>query len=101
VVIGIFLLLPVLLMVVYSFLTKEFRGGVIWDFTLAAYDQFFVTRGLFGDEPPTDRMDLHQHLLAVDLAGGAGHAPLPAHRLSDRLVHRHPARSRRARSGCS
>jgi spermidine/putrescine transport system permease protein len=51
VVIGVFLLLPVLMMAVYSFLTKEFRGGVIWDFTLAAYDQFFVTRGLFGDEP--------------------------------------------------
>jgi spermidine/putrescine transport system permease protein len=51
-VIGVFLLLPVLLMVVYSFLTKEFRGGVEWTFTLAAYDQFFVTRGLFGDEPP-------------------------------------------------
>lgn len=51
--IGIFLLLPVLLMTVYSFLTKEFRGGVIWEFTLAAYDQFFFDRGLFGDEPPT------------------------------------------------
>lgn len=51
-VIGIFLVLPVLLMAVYSFLTKEFRGGVIWDFTLAAYDQFFLNRGLFGDEPP-------------------------------------------------
>ncbi len=51
VVIGAFSLLPVLLMAVYSFLTKEFRGGVEWDFTLAAYDQFFVTRGLFGDEP--------------------------------------------------
>ena len=51
-VIGVFSLLPVLLMAVYSFLTKEFRGGVEWDFTLAAYDQFFVTRGLFGDEPP-------------------------------------------------
>ena len=51
-VIGIFLLVPVLLMVVYSFLTKEFRGGVEWNFTLDAYDQFFVTRGLFGDEPP-------------------------------------------------
>ena len=50
-VIGLFMLLPVILMAVYSFLTKEFRGGVIWDFTLAAYDQFFVTRGLFGDEP--------------------------------------------------
>jgi len=51
--IGIFLVLPVALMAVYSFLTKEFRGGVIWEFTLAAYDQFFVNRGLFGDEPPT------------------------------------------------
>lgn len=50
-VIGIFLLLPVLLMAVYSFLTREFRGGVEWQFSLAAYDQFFVTRGLFGDEP--------------------------------------------------
>ncbi|MBM3612666.1 MAG: ABC transporter permease, partial [Alphaproteobacteria bacterium] len=47
-VIGIFMVLPVLLMGVYSFLTKEFRGGVIWDFTLAAYDQFFLDRGLFG-----------------------------------------------------
>jgi spermidine/putrescine transport system permease protein len=50
-VIGIFMVLPVALMAVYSFLTKEFRGGVEWDFTLAAYDQFFITRGLFGDEP--------------------------------------------------
>jgi spermidine/putrescine transport system permease protein len=52
VVVGLLMVLPVCLMAVYSFLTKEFRGGVIWDFTLAAYDQFFVTRGLFGDEPP-------------------------------------------------
>jgi len=37
---------------VYSFLTKEFRGGVIWSFTLDAYDQFFLDRGLFGDEAP-------------------------------------------------
>jgi len=40
-------------MLIYSFLTKEFRGGVIWEFSLAAYDQFFFYRGLFGDEPPT------------------------------------------------
>jgi spermidine/putrescine transport system permease protein len=52
-VLVIFVLAPVLVMLVYSFLTKEFRGGVIWDFTLAAYDQFFFDRGLFGDEPPT------------------------------------------------
>lgn len=49
--IGVFLVLPVALMAVYSFLTKEMRGGVIWEFSPAAYDQFFVNRGLFGDEP--------------------------------------------------
>ena len=46
-------LIPVILMLIYSFLTKEFRGGVIWDFSLAAYDQFFFDRGLFGDDPPS------------------------------------------------
>jgi len=51
-IIGFFLLLPVAMMLVYSFLTKEFRGGVIWEPTLAAYDQFIFDRGLFGDEPP-------------------------------------------------
>lgn len=51
-VIGFFLVVPVLMMLVYSFLTKEFRGGVIWEFSAAAYDQFFFDRGLFGDEPP-------------------------------------------------
>ncbi len=45
-------LIPVLTMLTYSFLTKEFRGGVIWEFSLSAYDQFFFDRGLFGDEPP-------------------------------------------------
>ena len=50
-VVGIFVLAPVLMMMVYSFLTKEFRGGVIWEFSLAAYDQFFFDRGLFGDDP--------------------------------------------------
>ena len=38
-------------MAIYSFLTTEFRGGVIWEFSLAAYDQFFFDRGLFGDVP--------------------------------------------------
>ena len=51
-VIGFFLVVPVLMMLVYSFLTKEFRGGVIWEFSSAAYDQFFFDRGLFGDEAP-------------------------------------------------
>ncbi|NOX74044.1 MAG: ABC transporter permease [Alphaproteobacteria bacterium] len=51
-VIGFFLVLPVGMMLIYSFLTKEFRGGVIWEFSLNAYDQFFFDRGLFGDAPP-------------------------------------------------
>lgn len=52
-VVGFFLVLPMALMLIYSFLTKEFRGGVIWDFSLAAYDQFIFDRGLFGDEAPS------------------------------------------------
>ena len=48
---AVLVLTPVLLMLVYSFLTKEFRGGVIWEFSFAAYDQFFCDRGLFGDAP--------------------------------------------------
>jgi len=39
-------------MALYSFLTREFRGGVDWTFSLSAYDQFFFDRGLFGDEAP-------------------------------------------------
>jgi len=52
-VIGIFMLTPILIMLIYSFLTKEFRGGVIWEFSLGAYDQFIFDRGLFGDEAPS------------------------------------------------
>ena len=52
-IIGFFLVIPVAMMLVYSFLTKEFRGGVIWEFSIGAYDQFFFYRGLFGDSPPT------------------------------------------------
>lgn len=52
-VLGFFVFAPVCVMLVYSFLTKEFRGGVIWEPTLAAYDQFFFDRGLFGDSDPT------------------------------------------------
>ncbi|WP_299965485.1 ABC transporter permease [uncultured Roseobacter sp.] len=47
----VFVAAPVAMMLVYSFLTKEFRGGVIWEFSTGAYDQFFCNRGLFGDEP--------------------------------------------------
>lgn len=53
VVLLVFVAAPVAMMLVYSFLTKEFRGGVIWEFSLGAYDQFFFDRGLFGDDPAT------------------------------------------------
>ena len=50
-IIGVFLVLPMLMMALFSVLTREFRGGVEWQFSLAAYSQFFIDRGLFGDEP--------------------------------------------------
>jgi ABC-type sugar transport system permease subunit len=98
--IGVFLLIPVGLMAVYSFLTKDFRGGVIWEFSLAAYDQFFLDRGPVRGRPADDQLGLYGDLPALDLAGGAGHAALPRHRLS-----RRPSSSRRGptaprRSGC-
>lgn len=49
--IGFFMVVPVVMMLIFSFLTREFRGGVIWQFSLDAYVQFFIDRGLFGDEP--------------------------------------------------
>jgi spermidine/putrescine transport system permease protein len=52
-IIGVLLVIPVLLMLTYSFLVQDFRGGVIWEFSLEAYDQFFFDRGLFSDEPPS------------------------------------------------
>ena len=69
--IGVFLLLPVGLMAVYSFLTKDFRGGVVWEFSLAAYDQFFFDRGLFGDEPPTVNW-AYMEIYARSVAQAAG-----------------------------
>jgi ABC-type Fe3+ transport system substrate-binding protein len=76
----------------------NFAGGVIWDFTLAAYDQFFLNRGLFGDEPPTHRDGpTSWHVLAFGLAGCAGHAPLSRHRLSHCMVHRDPPAPKAAR----
>lgn len=52
-VLAIIVVAPLCIMLVYSFLTKEFRGGVEWKFSLDAYDQFFFNRGLFGDSPPS------------------------------------------------
>ena len=90
VVIGFFLLAPVLMMLVYSFLTKEFRGGVIWEFSLAAYDQFIFDRGLFGDDPPKIEWTYIVHLRTLDHPGRRRHRPLSHHRLPDGILHRHP-----------
>jgi len=60
-IIGFFMLLPVLLMLIYSFLTKEFRGGVEWEFSGAAY--------------------------ALDCSGTGRDVILPSHRISDSLFH--------------
>ena len=87
-VLGIFVLAPVCVMVIYSFLTKEFRGGVIWDPTLAAYDQFFFDRGCLATVTRI-AMDIYQHILAFDLAGGPCDNPVAPDWFSNRLLHRH------------
>ncbi|TDQ83336.1 spermidine/putrescine transport system permease protein [Dongia mobilis] len=48
--IAIFLVLPLGFILVYSFLTKGTYGGVVWEFSLAAYEQFLFERDLFTDE---------------------------------------------------
>lgn len=48
--IFVFLVLPLGFIVVYSFLTKGTYGGVIWEFSSAAYEQFLFERDLFTEE---------------------------------------------------
>lgn len=48
--IGFFLVLPLAFILVYSFLTKGTYGGVVWEFSTAAYEQFLFERDLFTDE---------------------------------------------------
>ena len=48
--IFLFLVLPLGFIVVYSFLTKGTYGGVVWEFSSAAYEQFLFERDLFTEE---------------------------------------------------
>ena len=81
-------------MLVYSFLTKDFRGGVIWEFSLAAYDQFIFDRGLFGDEPPQiEWIYINIYLRSIGQALLATIMLCLLDRFSHCVLHRHPARS--------
>jgi len=51
-VIGFGLVLPIGIVVVYSFLRPGTYGGVIWDFTFSAYIQFLFERDLFDNTLP-------------------------------------------------
>jgi len=46
-VIGFGLVLPICIVVIYSFLRPGTYGGVIWDFTFSAYIQFLFERDIF------------------------------------------------------
>ncbi len=71
-IIGFFLAVPVLLVLTYSFLTKEFRGGVIWQPTMTAYDQFIFDRGLFGDgKPKIEWVYINVFIRSISQATGA------------------------------
>ena len=92
VIIGFFLVLPVGMMLIYSFLTKEFRGGVIWEFSMAAYDQFFFDRGLFGDEAPKIEWTYITIFWRSIWQAAVRDGILPDYRLSNSLVHRNARR---------
>ncbi|MCY0150137.1 ABC transporter permease [Hoeflea sp. G2-23] len=48
-VIGIFLVVPLLIIVTYSFLEPATFGGVVWTFSTEAYTQFLFERDIFDD----------------------------------------------------
>lgn len=48
--IFVFLVLPLGFIIVYSFLTKGTYGGVVWELSSAAYEQFLFERDLFTEE---------------------------------------------------
>ena len=48
-ILGVLLVVPLGIMVVYSFLTPATFGGVIWQFSLGAYLQFLFERDIFDD----------------------------------------------------
>lgn len=48
--IFVFLVLPLGFIIVYSFLTKGTYGGVVWEFSSVAYEQFLFERDLFTEE---------------------------------------------------
>jgi spermidine/putrescine transport system permease protein len=50
VVVGVFGIGPLLVVVVYSFLEPATYGGVVWNFSTAAYVQFLFERDLFTEE---------------------------------------------------
>jgi spermidine/putrescine transport system permease protein len=47
--IGGFLLLPLGIIVIYSFLTPGTYGGVVWEFSMASYVQFLFEKDLFDE----------------------------------------------------
>jgi spermidine/putrescine transport system permease protein len=47
--IGVFLGLPMVIVLVYSFLTPGTYGGVVWEFSTEAYRQFLFDRDLFDE----------------------------------------------------
>lgn len=48
-IIGIFGILPLIIILIYSFLTPGAYGGVIWEFSTAAYVQFLFERDIFDE----------------------------------------------------
>lgn len=50
IIIGVFLVLPIGVILIYSFLTPGAYGGIVWEFSTEAYIQFLFERDLFSDE---------------------------------------------------
>ncbi len=70
-VIGLFLVIPLGFVLVYSFLTPGTYGGVVWQFSTDAYLQFLFERDLFDDRPIFNPAYLQIYLRSFLLAAVA------------------------------
>ena len=86
VIIGIFGVVPLLIIVVYSFLEAAPYGGVVWNFSTDAYLNFLFQKRHFRRHAAV-HTGLPADLLALVPVRGSDHRDLPVARLPDCLFH--------------
>ena len=100
IIIALFGVLPLLIMVVYSFLEAGEYGGVVWNFSTDAYVSFLFQRDIFDGTLAFSSDYLMIYLRSI-LFADCHHGDLPGAGISHRLFHGDPAARAAASSGSS